>query len=235
MKTRATLSSRRSQRGVSLFVVLMILLLSLLLVLGSLRLANFNEGVVGNQSDSQRAYAAAEALLEAAQRDVRANGRMCAAAPCRFPRDLADYSQMVANYESGGDMNRCGDGSSPNLPRGVCLSNNPNGAPYAIASIMNGGVQVLGTAASFTQFAPGTAGTGGDAVSLGLNAARGQYWIEVYYYNTSSGAMASTANVQAPDDSYPFVFRITTRATGLKPGTERILRTYYTPWPRLPV
>jgi type IV pilus assembly protein PilX len=65
----------RHQRGVSLFIVMVILLLSLLVVLGALNMTNLNEAIVGNQSDAQRAYGAAEALLDAARLDIRLNGR----------------------------------------------------------------------------------------------------------------------------------------------------------------
>ena len=54
------------QRGVSLFIVMIILLLTLVLVMGGLAMTNLNESIVGNQSDAQRTYGAAQALIAAA-------------------------------------------------------------------------------------------------------------------------------------------------------------------------
>ena len=67
-------ASMHRQQGLSLFTILVMLLLTMLLVLGALRLSLFNEGVIGNQADAQRAYASAEALLRNAEADIRANG-----------------------------------------------------------------------------------------------------------------------------------------------------------------
>ena len=72
-------ASRQRQRGISLFTILVLLLLTMLLVLGAMRLSLFNESIVGNQADAQRAYAASEALLRNAEADIRANGLHCAA------------------------------------------------------------------------------------------------------------------------------------------------------------
>lgn len=237
------------QRGVSLFIVLIILLLTLLLVLGSLKVAGFNETIVGNQSDAQRAYAAAEALLDAAQRDIRGNGRACTSAKCRFPRDADEYELLRVQI----GLDACGSGTED---RGVCMPTAPEpaaGDPVA-SYLFNvdrvgvaGNPQSLATGASYATYArpPGgdaagafadaSAGVGASAVDLSLTEDRGRYWVEVFPYNTLAGALAPTADVPVPDGTYPFVFRITARAVGLKPGTISILRTYYVPYPRLPL
>lgn len=239
----------RSQRGVSLFVVLIILLLTLLVVLGSLKVAGFNETIVGNQSDAQRAYAAAEALLDAAQRDIRGNGRACTQARCRFPRDSDEYELLRARI----GLDACGSGADD---RGVCTPSAPEPAPNDPVSSylfnvdrvgVSGNPQSLDTGASYEAYAlpPGggaagafadaSAGVGASAVDLSLTEDRGRYWVEVFPYNTLAGALAPTADIPVPDGTYPFVFRITARAVGLKPGTVSILRTYYVPYPRLPL
>jgi type IV pilus assembly protein PilX len=64
-------SSKRAQRGISLFTVLIMLLLSLTAVLGAFRVANLNEALLGNTSDYARAQAAAEALVRDAEMDIR--------------------------------------------------------------------------------------------------------------------------------------------------------------------
>lgn len=61
----------RNQRGVALPTVLIFLLLSIISVLGAFRAGFLNEKVVGNESDYNRAFAAAEALIRDAEMDIR--------------------------------------------------------------------------------------------------------------------------------------------------------------------
>ena len=62
---------RSSERGVALFVVIVFVLLSMLLALWASRTSLFNEMVVGNDADYQRAFEAAQALLQDAEMDIR--------------------------------------------------------------------------------------------------------------------------------------------------------------------
>ena len=59
------------QRGVSLPMVLIFLLLSIISVLGAFRAGFLNEKMVGNESDYNRAFSAAEALIRDAEIDIR--------------------------------------------------------------------------------------------------------------------------------------------------------------------
>ena len=63
--------SKKHQRGISLYIVIIIVLLSMLLALWGSRTAIFNEMIVGIDADYQRAYAAAEALLQDADLDIQ--------------------------------------------------------------------------------------------------------------------------------------------------------------------
>lgn len=62
---------RQCQRGVSLIAVLALLLLSLMAVMGAMRVANLNELLLGNSTDYNRTYAAAEAMMNDAEMDIR--------------------------------------------------------------------------------------------------------------------------------------------------------------------
>ena len=64
-KTGLRTPYRTRQRGISLFVVIVFVLLSMLLALWASRTSLFNEMVVGNDADYQRAFEAAQALLQA--------------------------------------------------------------------------------------------------------------------------------------------------------------------------
>jgi len=59
------------QQGIALIVVMVMLLLATIVVLGSTRLGWLSERMVGSESDHQRAFAAAEALIRDAERDIR--------------------------------------------------------------------------------------------------------------------------------------------------------------------
>jgi type IV pilus assembly protein PilX len=59
------------QRGVSLPIVLIFLLLAIISVLGAFRAGFLNEKMVGNESDYNRAFAAAEAMIRDAEMDIR--------------------------------------------------------------------------------------------------------------------------------------------------------------------
>ena len=52
------------QRGVALFIVIIFVMLSMLLALWASRTAWFNEMIVGNDADYQRAFEAAQASLD---------------------------------------------------------------------------------------------------------------------------------------------------------------------------
>jgi len=241
------------QRGVSMFIVLVIMLLALILVLGGLTVTNLNESIVGNQSDVQRTYASAQALIDAAQRDIRLNGRDCDAAilggngsnskfklgaadvacTLRFPRDLPDYMDMVTGAPG---MSQCANG--------VCISQGPADTAFAGNTVNDtGNIQQWANGAAYTQFvyrldnsgATGTAYGGGATTGTGFTlAANGRYWVEVFPYFSNTVSAGGMRNAPVPDGAYPFVFRITAMARGLKGGTVSVLRTYYTPIPMAP-
>jgi type IV pilus assembly protein PilX len=253
------------QRGVSLFIVLIILLLSLIVVLGGLAVANLNESIVGNQSDAQRAYGAAEGLLDAAQRDIRLNGRFCNAAgigqdgenptfiagqafkcTLRYPSDgdwSDDYAAIVGSV---GGQNNCGTGKYI----GICISGNPTNKNFQTLVIAtDDGTQTWLNGADYTNpylnildsdtngidySSAAAAGSGATAVGLAMGtgqASRGKYWVEIFPYNINTTALSGVQNVPIPDGTYPFIFRITAMARGLKSGTVSVLRAYYVPYP----
>jgi len=63
--------SRSAQHGIALFVVIVFVLLSMLLALWASRTSLFNEMVVGNDADYQRAFEAAQAMVQDAEQDIR--------------------------------------------------------------------------------------------------------------------------------------------------------------------
>lgn len=91
------------QRGVALFVVIVFVMLSMLLALWASRTSLFNEMVVGNDADYQRAFEAAQALLQDAELDIRgemADGSLCSArcaysGKLQFPGDTNEINPLI--------------------------------------------------------------------------------------------------------------------------------------------
>jgi len=247
---------RSAQRGISIFIVMIVLMLALILVLGGLSIANMNEAIVGNQSEAQRAYASAQALLDAAQRDIRLNGRFCNNAGTaigttdtnsRFPANgvATNCNRRFpggASYQD--DFQTMALGAAPgmgNCVNGVCMSNGPDDINFDSSTINQAGspMQITNTSgASYTnawlnvldptQYGANAA-VGG--TNLAPSLANGRYWVEVFQYRTNMVAVTGTGNAPVPANEYPFIFRITAMAQGLKGDTVSVLRTYYTPYP----
>lgn len=221
------------QRGASLFTVFILLLLTGLLVLGGLRISVFNESIVGNQADQQRAYAAAEALMQHAANDIYTNGPHCSTENCRYPRDVSDFINLAHTLEG-----KCGTGEvGSDSPKGVCIPVTPNDRVFQVDYIgkkpnkEKAEAQMISASAlNYTSFAS-TGGNPGSA-NLALSDNKGQYWVEVFRYSINPSAQFDTSTLPIPDETYPFVFRITVRAEGLKPGTVSVLRSFYVPLPR---
>ena len=105
---------RTRQRGVTLFVVIVFVMLAMLLALWASRTSLFNEMVVGNDADYQRAFEAAQALLQDAELDIRGenpDGSPCMsilAATCRdrdgsaykIPVDAQEVTPLLAELDT---------------------------------------------------------------------------------------------------------------------------------------
>lgn len=80
------IDNHKNQNGIALFVVIIFVMLSMLLALWASRTSLFNEMLVGNDADYQRAFEAAQALIQDAELDIRGenpDGTACSSANCR--------------------------------------------------------------------------------------------------------------------------------------------------------
>jgi type IV pilus assembly protein PilX len=251
MTTRAPVQTRHlHQQGIALIVVMVMLLLASIVVLSSMRLGWLNERMVGSESDQQRAFAAAEALIRDAERDIK-GVQADATTPCQtdpafvgcrnfaagapfFPQDLADLELLKARLAA----------STSSCLRGICL-------PQSVTT--------LGREQWTTKLGTMTAGSGDSAVPArygeftGIDPAasgnallqwsrpgvtpvvpaRAWYWVEVFLYTEAAAMDAASAHALAPDmHSHPFVYRITAYVQGMKPGTRVWLRSIFVPRPQ---
>jgi len=229
------------QRGVALMVVMAALLLGSLAVLGAMRAGWLDERRVGSESDAQRAFAAAEALIRDAEFDIlglRADGTPCAhetahlMAGCRsrdgtapfFPQDDDDLDTLELRLLNG--HRAC--------LQGICLPQDveelATAWPDDLATMTSGEDHsaIAATYGRFTQARPADTGN----PLLTASPPRAWYWIEVFRYSDAAGLLKASGTLPVPDRRHPFVYRITAYVQGLRQGTRVHLRSVFVPYPQ---
>ncbi len=231
-----------TERGVALLVVLAALLLTSIVLLGSLQVGWLAERRVGSEGDTQRAFAAAEALVRDAELDIlglRADGTRCDSGsagppPCRsslgagafFPQAVDDLDLLRTRLMPGHRLCR----------QGICLPDSVdalNGAWTSDLAAMTAGTADTAIAATYGQFTGAVARDDGNPL-LDAVAPHAWYWVEVFRYAQAAGIVHPAGDVPVPDRRHPFVYRITAYVKGLKPGTRVHLRSLFVPYPQNP-
>lgn len=236
------------QRGVALFVVIIFVMLSMLLALWASKTSLFNEMVVGNDADYQRAFEAAQALLQDAELDIRgemADGTACSASPCRtyteklqFPGDTKEINPLITLLES--QSTRCKDGlcarrvgrqdfwSYATAATEVKPAADTNKGEVPLSDLMTVGARYgQYTGASNTT----TSGPLNPILADTADGRGGWYWIEILRY--SDAAKSASLIVDSTTSQLPLnldvyvIFRITALAMGRKPGTTVVLQETY--------
>lgn len=120
-------NSLHKQRGVSLVMVLIFLLLAIISVLGAFRAGFLNEKIVGSESDYNRAFAAAEALIRDAEIDIRgrrppydiAQNDGSLGFPCRPTTDNGNYTETVSKVGYEDSCRLRGSATTPWFPEDI--------------------------------------------------------------------------------------------------------------------
>lgn len=207
------------QHGATLYVVIVLVMLSMLLALWASRTSIFGEMIVGNDADYQRAFEAAQALLQDAELDIRrenSNGSICTSdgsnpylcrkgiAPYGMPSEEQDVTLLLANLES--------ISSGPQCRHAVCAkrvgkqdfwNNTDESKGLTLAQMENAGVPSDASkppiGARYGQYTGATIG----ATSNSILAYRGDdplrggwYWIEIMRYDSQT---ASSSNLIATE------------------------------------
>lgn len=251
---------RHKQRGISLFTVLVLLLLSLTAVLGAFRVANLNEAMLGNSSDYNRTWAAAEALVRDAEMDIRGRRPPYTTVqpdgtlgfPCRpNPSNSATSILVEAGYI--GCRNQ-GAGNVPWFPRnsedfdsvsditaandattrcmqGICMPVDTTSLAHIEDNLT--AMKAFGaTYGQYTRNALTAPGVSGNPILNGTGAAaKAWYWVEAFRYTQAVSSGSNLATALVPDPSAPFVYRITAVAQGLKTGTQVVIKSVFVPYP----
>ncbi|QCB45037.1 PilX N-terminal domain-containing pilus assembly protein [Hydrogenophaga sp. PAMC20947] len=241
--TRHSLRPTQSQRGISLIVVMVMLLLGTILVLSASRTNWLNESLVGNESDYQRAYTAAEALIGDAETDIR--GTLLGGALCRTDagfdgcRDRGNSLPFFPSTKTYDLDDAVANLAGAQCRNGICISDPATdlalGANWWNDAARVTAMTAAGVPANYGQYTRANLSdsTGQTGNPLLRQRADGNfaawYWVEVLPYNTDSAVGVPVAGVPIPADSQPFVYRITAMVNGLKPGTRVVLRSLFVP------
>lgn len=246
------------QHGISLITVLVLLLLCLVAVMGAFRVANLNEGMLGNTADYNRTRAAAEALVRDAEMDIRgrrppystlqadgARGFPCRPNPansttslvtaagyvgCRNPA-AANTPWFPRNSEDFDAVSDIVTATSTTRPckDAICVAD----SMATLANIETDLANMTPLGATYGQFTRNQLTAPGVAGNPILTAipAQAWYWIEAFRYSESSNSTAHAANTLSPDPASSIVYRITAIAQGMKAGTRVVLKSIFVPYP----
>ena len=244
--------SVQHQRGIALFVVIIFVMLSMLLALWASRTAIFNEMVVGNDADYQRAFEAAQSLIQDAELDIQqfdTTGYR--------PDDNAALTAVIDGNIVGFSNERS---TSPFCENGLCVKrrgrqdfwNNHTDTTEADDPEVSfeqmtrdntgkrGGARYGAfTKASFNDPANTDVPTNPILADRSADDRGGWYWIEVLSYadpDAVGGAgliVNDDPNAAAPTDLLDLrlkpsvVYRITAWARGLKPNSTAVIQETY--------
>ncbi len=235
---------QQQQRGVALFIVIVLVMLSMLLALWASRTSLFNEMLVSNDADYQRAFEAAQSMLQDAELDISeksSNGEPCKPSStddniCRdrinikFPeeeKDLADLLTLV------NDSSKCVDTYCPKCLSGICQKRVSNQdfwkEPKLLEAMLANGVGarygVYTGAEKNSYINPILTKTG--------NTEGSWYWVEVMPYDINPSSLMNSIDSGTSIKKWelslkpPIVYRITAMARGLKPGTQVVLQSTF--------
>lgn len=204
---------RSAQQGVALYVVMALVLLSVILGLWASRTALFSEMVTGNDADYQRAYQAAQAMVQDAKDDIYLNLHATGQAQSRNGSTVMQYPAEQTHFIEwasvlAGETTQCKDG--------ICLRRT---GPQNFWEDDTTLAAMLAVGARYGQYS-GTPPTQRSNPILGFTAQNkgAWYWVEPFPYQGSDAGNA-TALVQgavSTNIETDMLYRITAIAFGLK-------------------
>ncbi|MDD2545046.1 MAG: pilus assembly protein PilX [Burkholderiaceae bacterium] len=230
----------RTQQGISLLTVLLIMVLSILLALWASRTALIHEMVVGNDVDYQRAFEAAQAMLQDAELDIRgerADGSACTPVAgdsdvCRTgtqawfvdtDSDLTPLLTLLDNQTATG----CIDGICRKRVGPQDFWRDSSLLPQMLAQNTSSRALV---GARYGQYTGAQTGNYSNPILKERAQGKGAwYWVEVMPYDSSYSNLLTEPTVPTflLNLRPQVVYRITAIARGLKPGSQVVLQSTY--------
>ena len=223
----------RRERGMSLLIVIVIVLLTMLMAVWAARTALFNELIVGNDADYQRSFEAAQAMLQDAELDIlgqSADGSACQPSStdgkiCRrtasvwFVDEEKDVVGLLATLEA-----------RPGVPclQGICAKRTGKQDFWNDAALL-AQMRAPGVAARYGEFTGARKGSGSNPILQATAADQGAwYWVEALPYAGSGSSLITNLGGPAKLElnlNPALVYRITAIAQGLKPSTQVVLQS----------
>lgn len=234
-------NTNHRQRGISLFIVIVIVMLSGLLALWGSRTALFNELIVGNDADYQRAFEAAQALIQDAEFDIRGerpDGTACVPNPakpeiCRVPDATANKVWIPTEDKEIGDILSVLDAATTKCVNGICLKRTGKQDFWNDPTTLNS-MMAAGVGARYGQFTAAEIGNKSNPVLKVNDPAKptegGWYWIEIMPYDNNAGntgLITNGSNNLSLNLLPSLAYRITAVAHGLKPSTRVVLQSTF--------
>lgn len=211
------ISTQKNQRGITIYTVIVVMLLSMLLALWASRTAIFSELVTGNDADYQRAFEAAQAMIQDAQQDIYRNlydknqPTTRQGSTTTLPANQASFIDWASQMTT-----------PPHCSDGVCLriigAENFWDDETALASM-------LATGARYGTYSGAATATDKNPI-LNFDAPNkgAWYWIEpIQFKGSEIGSKQSLLEGKvAASPQADMVFRITSVAFGLKGSSDSI-------------
>lgn len=225
------------QRGVSLLIVMVMMLLSALLVLGGARMTYLNEYLAGNDSDYQRAFEAAQMMLQNGELDIQAvDGSNQRATPVsKMDSDFNADLVVLASQQSGSV--KCVDGVCSNLD--TLVSGDPATSfwnnPTLLASFTARGATYRQWTHA-TTLASGSESTS-NPILAATNPARAWYWIEILEFDKrqlrdAPDWILACVPAESSSSDGSKLFRITALAL-TRSDTPVVVQEYFVPKPQI--
>lgn len=225
--------SKQRQKGIALYVVIIIVLLSTLLALWGSRTALFNEIIVGNDADYQRTFEAAQAMLEDAQNDLLIESTKRNLPETKrekekkalFPDDNAAAFDDYFDSTIKDIPNQC-SGAVCQCKDAIC--GKITGAQDFWTKKKNfENLTAKDVGARYGDFTGAKAGATGNPILANTTPNYGAwYWIEVMKFTPSpaAGNKVVQGSTAVNPVNAKLIFRITAIARGLKPNTQVVLQ-----------
>ena len=223
----------KNQSGLSLVIVLIIILLAMLISLWAARSSFFNELVVGNETDYQRAYEAAEALIQDAEADIGKNATSTCTRPTGATAAVcrpSGYKQFILEgKEITPFLNDLSDIAVTQCVDAICSKRT------AYQDWWKNPTQLTAMRLVGARYGTYTGAIHSDKSNPLLNATTtnqgGYYWIEVMDYENASDKQvlinSSSKNALSINASPSVAYRITAVVQGLKDSTRAVIQSTY--------
>lgn len=213
---KKNISQKYRQKGVTIYIVIIMMLLSMLLALWTSRTALFSEMVTGNDADYQRAFEAAQTMLQDAQEDIYRNLHGKNLSIIR----TGNITALPANQSSFIEWSSQMPTNPPHCNHGVCLritgAENFWDDENAFESMMQVGTR-------YGAYSGATIANDANPILLSSKHRQGAwYWIEPIQFRGSEigDKQALLDDSISPPVQTDMVFRVTAIALGLKGAVE---------------